>query len=887
MEFVHHCVFCGWSRPAASATLLSPACEACGCTLRATTAERFSRDSTAVTHPGVVSPSRKTDVTAAFAALVAVPMMLPLAGVDLGDFTFAVPFALLVLATFRCLAAARREGPRRAVWTICAATSALAAAAAALAVATALAGVSSAPAFYLGAGGSLGLLVAMSWFAARSLSGARMERIVDAILFGMVVVALSLEFVAVPGLTQSGPVLTGIFLIDGLAALGAAVAALARVGSRHRRTAWLLLGACLFAMTGDGIVALGHTSGVAGLFTAVSWGVAAFAIAVAADSDVARPGDVDDVEWTAGAGWFLSRVVLPLAAVLAFPAVMFGLWLAGRLEAGDIVFFGIFFIAELVIVFGRQAWLLVENGRAASAERALRADAMRRNEELEALTGLATTMTQTLEEAPIVEQALGVLHLAARASSSALHTDGPGGPELQAVAGAWQEEKTWAAGLGAPADNHDVLRRGKREIVRLLLTARGRRIGHVTLLRAGGDPFDSGQLDLLALLVDQLAVALQNARDYREKLEQAIRDPLTGLYNRRYFFEALEKEVQRSERYGSDASLALFDVDDFKRINDTCGHAVGDEVLREIGRIVEGLIRPTDSFARIGGEEFALLMPETKQLDALLIAERLRTAICRHRIIPDRRVTLSGGVASCPQDASRREELERLADTALYWAKRHGKDMCAVASEVLIEDVGGDREGAIAHLYALVATIDDSHLHTRHHSENVAAYAVALGQALGLDRDRCVNLRRAALLHDIGKVAVGEGILTKPAALSEAEYDEIKLHPVVGATMLLHAGLIEEAGWVRHHHERVDGAGYPDRLVGDEVPLEARIIFVADSFEAMTSDRPYRAGMEVEEAVAELRRCSGTQFEPEIVEALARLVGEGELTVLAMRAPAA
>ena len=297
--------------PAASATLLSPACETCGCTLRATSAEHFARDSAEVTRPDVVPPSRKSDVTAAFAALVAVPMMLPIAGVDLGDFTFAVPFALLVFAAMRCLAAARREGPRRAMWTICAVTSALAAAAAGLAVATALAGVSSAPAFYLGAGGSLGLLVAMSWFAARSLSGARTERIVDAILFGLVVVALSLEFVAVPGLTQGGPVLTGIFVIDGLAALGASVAALARVGSRHRRIAWLLLGACLFAMTGDGIVALGHTSGVAGLLTALAWAGAAFAIAVAADSDVASPSDVDDVEWTAGAGWFLSRVVLP------------------------------------------------------------------------------------------------------------------------------------------------------------------------------------------------------------------------------------------------------------------------------------------------------------------------------------------------------------------------------------------------------------------------------------------------------------------------------------------------------------------------------------------------------------------------------------------------
>jgi diguanylate cyclase (GGDEF)-like protein/putative nucleotidyltransferase with HDIG domain len=423
--------------------------------------------------------------------------------------------------------------------------------------------------------------------------------------------------------------------------------------------------------------------------------------------------------------------------------------------------------------------------------------------------------------------------------------------------------------------------------VRIVLTARGSRIGHVTLLRSLGDPFQPGQLDLLALLVDQLAVALQNARDYREKLELAIRDPLTGLYNRRFFFEALEKEVHRTERYGSPVSLALFDVDDFKSINDTGGHAMGDDVLRSIGRIVEGIIRPTDSFARIGGEEFALLMPETGQLDGLLVAERIRTAISRHSILPDRRVTFSGGVASCPQDATAREELQRHADSALYWAKRHGKDMCAVASEVVVEADDGDREGSIAHLYALVATIDDSHLHTRDHSENVAAYAVALGQALGLDRERVVALRRAALLHDIGKVAVREAVLTKPSALTDAEYDAIKLHPVVGATMLTHAGLRREASWVRHHHERLDGAGYPDRLAGGDIPLEARIIFVADSFEAMTSDRPYRAGMDVEDAVAELRRCSGTQFEPRIVDALVDLVQTSQLTVLALREPLA
>jgi diguanylate cyclase (GGDEF)-like protein/putative nucleotidyltransferase with HDIG domain len=425
--------------------------------------------------------------------------------------------------------------------------------------------------------------------------------------------------------------------------------------------------------------------------------------------------------------------------------------------------------------------------------------------------------------------------------------------------------------------------RGGRQIMRLPLVARGSHIGLVTLIRPARDPLPEDKLQLLALLVDQMAIAVQNARDYREKLEQASRDPLTGLYNRRYFLEELQKEVQRSDRYGSVASLVIFDVDDFKHINDRHGHAVGDAVLREISRLADGLLRPTDSLARIGGEEFALLLPETQQLDALLMAERLRTAISRHEILPDRRVTVSGGVSSCPQDATSREGLQKKADGALYWAKRNGKDLCAVASEVTGVEEHPEGEAMLAHLYALVSSIDAQQLHTRDHCENVAAYAVAIGQALGLDRERVVRLRRAALLHDIGKVAVSTAILNKATSLDQDEYAEIKLHTVVGTAMLRHAGLVEESLWVRHHHERIDGAGYPDGLAGDEIPLEARILFVADSFEAMTSNRPYRAGMSVEDAVAELRRRAGTQFEPRVVDTLTDLLARGELEVHALR----
>jgi diguanylate cyclase (GGDEF)-like protein len=404
----------------------------------------------------------------------------------------------------------------------------------------------------------------------------------------------------------------------------------------------------------------------------------------------------------------------------------------------------------------------------------------------------------------------------------------------------------------------------------------------VTLVRDEHEEFAEAELGLLRLLVDQLAIAVQNARDYLEKLDQAIRDPLTGLYNRRFFCESLDKELHRTERYGSQISIALFDIDDFKAINDTYGHSAGDDVLRRIGALVSALLRPTDSFARLGGEEFGLLLPETTQLDALLVAERIRTAVARSAILRERSVTFSGGVSSCPTDATTQDDLVDRADAALYWAKRNGKNLCAIAGEVVIDPDEPAGDTMISHLHALVSTIDARQLQTKDHSENVAAYAVAIGQAMGLDAERIVRLRRAGVLHDIGKIAVSRRILEKPASLTDEEWAEMKLHPAAGGMMLLHSGLGDEASWVRHHHERIDGGGYPDRLSGDEIPLESKILFVADSFEAMTSDRPYRRGVSVDDAVGELRRCAGTQFDPAVVDALVSLVGSDQLTVLAL-----
>jgi diguanylate cyclase (GGDEF)-like protein len=832
-------------------------------------------------------PSRGADISAFFVLFAAGPLLLPLIGAQVQVIAFATPLVFCLFAAWRCVLAARRNTQRATIWFALGASVVTAAAASIVALVYADTRVT----FYIGAGASVLLVVAMLDLARGVLAGVPRARIADGLLFPVLATAVTVWFVAIPGFRDGDDILTAAVALDLLALCAAAIALVVRPsGDNLHVTGTLALGLGL-AMVGDGLIS-SEAAGLlttSGLPTALMWAAAAYLLALAADFD--RPGtpEEDDAQEASVAAvrFVIVRVILPLVAVVLVPVILIALYAAGTLTLEAIVWFATTFLLVLGLAFGRQAYLLLDNRRSVLLERELREEVMRRNEELEALTGLATTMTQTLEEAPILERGLGVLHLAARATSSAFFLRTNGGHELSATTGFWPTEHAWAGKPEAPAGGRALHTRGGRQILRLSLSTRGNDIGYVTLMRDAADAYAQHELDLLGLLGDQLAIAVQNARDYREKLEQAIRDPLTGLYNRRFFYEALEKEIQRSARYGTTASLVLFDIDNFKSINDTLGHGAGDDVLRKIGEIVGGLIRPTDSFARLGGEEFGLLLPETGQLDALLAAERLRTAIGRDKILADRRVTVSGGVASCPADATTLDDLERRADAALYWAKRNGKNLCAVSSEVNVDSPEDESDSKLAHLHALVTMIDAQHLHTRDHSENVAAYAVALGRALGLDGDHIVRLRQAAHFHDIGKVAVSSAILNKPSPLSPSEMAEMRLHPAVGATMLMHAGLHDEARWIRCHHECVDGSGYPHGLRGEAIPFEARIIFVADAFEAMTSDRPYSVGVSVEAALDELRACAGTQFDPAVVEALVDLVERSELPLLALKnAPA-
>jgi diguanylate cyclase (GGDEF)-like protein len=887
VTYAHLCPFCGWHRLAESTTMLDPSCEECGGTLHAVSAAELE-DARRDDAWGHVAAVPKGDGTSTLALLVVIPWLLPLVGISVADVAFAVPLVMCAFAALRLWRRASEEREWAGVHRILSITCATAAVTSALAIAASIAESALHLAFYAGTASSLGVLAAAVALARRSLARPGWPMLVDAALAGLVFAAIGIWFLIVPGFARGDVALTLVVTADVIATLLVALSAVALMAHRASRSAWWLAGGAVLVTAGDGLVSAAAAGQVRSLpwLTALLWAAAAFALATAGEFGFS-PRPRGPVTATGSTSRFVAaRVALPLTAILAFPAIAIALHVSGALTDGAVAFFGGLAFVSLLLAFLRQAHLLLDHRRVFVRERAMRREATRRNEELEALTGLATTMTQTLEEAPIVEQALGVLHAAARATSAALHVDTPEGPpKLLAAAGDWYAERPWVP-IGAVTDEPVLAERGRRVVLRLPLAARGNRIGVVTLIRPAAEPFDPSGVELLRLLVDQMGVAVQNARDYRERLEQAIRDPLTGLYNRRFLLEALEKETSRTERYGSEASLVLFDVDDFKQVNDTHGHAAGDAVLRAIAEVAEQCVRPSDSFARIGGEEFALLLPETGQLEALLVAERIRTAVSRREILPDRRVTLSGGVASCPGDASTVQDLQRRADAALYWAKRNGKDLCAVASEAAVvegEDSGHD--GLVAHLYALVAMIDAQQMHTRDHSENVAAYAVALGQAAGLERERVVALRRAAMLHDVGKIAVRSDVLAKPGKLTEAEFDEIRRHSLVGGIMLAHAGLTQEATWVRHHHERVDGRGYPDGVSGDDLSIEARILFVADAFEAMTSDRPYRPGMPVEDALTELRACAGTQFDPRLVELFAELVTSGRLAVLALRHP--
>jgi diguanylate cyclase (GGDEF)-like protein len=358
---------------------------------------------------------------------------------------------------------------------------------------------------------------------------------------------------------------------------------------------------------------------------------------------------------------------------------------------------------------------------------------------------------------------------------------------------------------------------------------------------------------------------------------EALTDSLTGLGNHRSFHEDLRREIGRRTRSGSCFSLVMLDLNGLKQLNDRLGHQAGDERIRAVGDCLRATMRATDAAYRTGGDEFIVLLPDERAWGALEFARRLQEEVRRHRTEPAVTCGIAESVAFETADT-----LLHRADLALYDAKRSGRQIVLYADGLASKpDIRPD-QAATRREHRLLATalaraVDAKDAGTRNHCETVSELCVLIGQSLGLDADRIERLRLAGLLHDVGKIGVSDGILRKPGSLDADEAVEMSNHVRIGHAIVASAELEEEARWVRHHHEHFDGSGYPDGLSGDEIPPESRIILVADAFEAMTSDRPYRRARPVHEALAELERLAGTQFDPACVDALRFALGTDEI----------
>jgi diguanylate cyclase (GGDEF)-like protein len=391
-------------------------------------------------------------------------------------------------------------------------------------------------------------------------------------------------------------------------------------------------------------------------------------------------------------------------------------------------------------------------------------------------------------------------------------------------------------------------------------------------LSTGGSTWDYQALFAVVLTCAGALSAFQARNHDRQRAALTLvsrADPLTGCLNRRGFEERAIAEIGAATRRCSEGAVLLLDIDHFKPINDRLGHAAGDELLCWVVQTIGEVIRPTDSLGRLGGDEFAVLFADIEPTEVLECAERIKLALAE-------RAPSSVGVATFPLDGSTLDELARQADLRLY-ASRHGRPEPGMAPSA-------ERLSWAATLaHAIDLRMDSEHEHSR----AVGDWAVAIATVLGWRADARGMLRIAAMLHDVGMIRVPDQILCKPGPLAAEELAAIKRHTETGAEMVARIeGLESIVPWIRHSHESFDGSGYPDGLSGAQIPQAARILLVADAFDAITSARPYRGALSIDEACEELRRHSGTQFDPACVDALmAHLAGPTGLTTASYAAP--
>ncbi|NLD45664.1 MAG: diguanylate cyclase [Clostridiaceae bacterium] len=388
---------------------------------------------------------------------------------------------------------------------------------------------------------------------------------------------------------------------------------------------------------------------------------------------------------------------------------------------------------------------------------------------------------------------------------------------------------------------------------------------------------------ILTIVVISFVALLTNRQEgQKRKLERlSIIDELTDAYNQRFFHMIIDSEIEKARKSQLSVGLIMLDIDNFKMYNDIYGHDCGDTILKCTSSILKRVIGGKGYICRYGGDEFAAIFTNTdlKSLERLAnnIREEFEANKCDYfRKDLCEKVTLSIGLSEYPNMSKSKNELIYQADMALYHAKNLGKDKVHLYQDVILQirkNISSDHQQLIGIFRGLLSTISAKDTYTHGHCERVSSYAVMIGEALGLDLRDISIIQYAGLLHDIGKVEIPKSVLNKKGKLSKEEIFSIHQHPVYSENILEPLkGMDQLVDYVRHHHERYDGSGYPDGLRGDQISLGARILCVADSFDAMISDRPYSKSMTLAQALNELKLNSGLQFDPDIVNIFSEII---------------
>lgn len=387
------------------------------------------------------------------------------------------------------------------------------------------------------------------------------------------------------------------------------------------------------------------------------------------------------------------------------------------------------------------------------------------------------------------------------------------------------------------------------------------------------------------------SVAVKNASLYARAKREASTDQLTGLLNRKSFMQVLQDEYEAKRQ--DSLALLILNLDDFKLFNQLYGTYEGDKTLQKIAQIIDSTVGSNGTACRYGGKEFAICLPGYNALQTMNLAENIRKQISKIDKNADgarlKKLTVCGGICVAPYCATTVKELLENTDMAVYNAKRSGKNK--ICQYTMGERSAGDTTAAVnimesnyeeyaATIYALTAAIDAKDHYTFQHSQNVAAYATALAKAAGLNGEHTRIIYEAALLHDIGKIAIPEHILRKPGKLTDEEYDIMKSHVEHSISIIRHLPSLDYViPAVVGHHERWDGRGYPRGIAGEDLPIGARCLAIADAYDAMTSTRSYKSAYTVEFACQELVNQSGRQFDPMLVPVFLELIKNGTIRV--------